>query len=117
MDELENKLGAVLSNPEMMKQIMSLAQNLQAAAPESRQEPEPPAAQNVSAPLDPSVLKKLSGLMGKSGVDPNQRSLLQALRPYLSNQRISKLERAMRAAKMAGMATNLLGSSQLFSGR
>ena len=39
----------------------------------------------------------------------NQKALLQALAPYLSSGRIHKLEKAMRAAKLAGMASSFLG--------
>ena len=56
-------------------------------------------------------------MMGKAGVDREQKALLAALSPYISGSRIHKLEKAMRAAKLAGVATSFLGSSQLFSGR
>ena len=39
----------------------------------------------------------------------HQQALLSALNPYLTRDRISRLERAMRAAKLAGMATAFLG--------
>lgn len=111
MDDLENKLGAIMNDPDMMQKIMSLAQNLNQNSP-------PPKAEKPSNPfpdIDISLLQKLSGFAGKSNIDPNQRNLLQALAPYLNHQRISRLERAMRAAKMAGMATTLL--PQLTQGR
>ena len=100
MDDLENKLGAVLGNPEMMEKIMTFAKSL--GQPEG---PPPQASEPAPAPdIDISTLQKLSSLAGQSSIDQNQRTLLNALRPYLSGRRISKLERAMRAAKMAGMA-------------
>ena len=106
MDELENKLGAILGNPEMMGKIMELAQNLN--QPEVQKNTEPP--KNDAAPdIDLSMLKKLAGFAGQSSVDQNQQMLLKALRPYLSGTRINKLERAMRAAKMAGMAGIFFG--------
>ena len=107
MNDLEQKLNDVLSNPQMMQQIMSLAQNLSPAdtsAPPAAA-PEPPALQGI----DLSMIQKLSGLTGQSNIDKNQRMLLQSLTPYLSQQRISKLEKAMRAAKMANLATGVLG--------
>jgi hypothetical protein len=55
--------------------------------------------------------------MGKAGVDRDQKALLSALSPYISGNRIHKLEKAMRAAKLAGVATTFLGNSSLFSGR
>ena len=103
MDDLESKLGSVLNNPEMMSQIMALVQKLNPSEASAKQEP-------VSAgDIDLSMVQKLSGLAKQSGIDKNQQSLLRALSPYLSRQRIQKLERAMRAAKMASMAGLLTG--------
>ena len=114
MDDFESKLGSILNNPEMMGRIMEMAQSFGAQpAP-----PEPPPVQESPVPeLDFATIQKLSGLVGKAGVDGNQKALLSALAPYVSGNRIGKLERAMRAAKLAGMATTFLGSSALFSGR
>lgn len=112
MDDMEQKLGAVLANPELMQKIMTLAQSLgQPAEPQSQQPPVPE--------VDLGMLQKLTGAARQAGVDPQQRALLAALRPYLSNERIGKLEKAMRAAKLARLASTLLGSGglQLPSGR
>ena len=105
MDDLESKLGAVLNNPEMMSKIMALAQNLSQSEAEPKQESSIPALGEI----DLSMVRKLSGLARQTGIDKNQQSLLQALNPYLSRQRIQKLEKAMRAAKMASMAGFLTG--------
>lgn len=100
MDEMENKLGAILNNPEMMGKIMNLAQSLG-----STQSEEAPNSQPQSFPdIDIGLLQRLSGAARQGGIDQKQKSLLSALSPYVSSRRISKLERAMRAAKMANMA-------------
>ncbi len=104
MEDMEAKLGAILGNPQMMQQIMSIAQNFQS-------EPEPQAPVTDTAPeIDFAMVQKLTSLIGKTGIDPQQRALLQALSPYLSGQRIHKLEKAMRAAKLAGMASVFFGN-------
>ena len=110
MDELENKIGAIMNNPEMMEKIMALAKSMDSSGPEHK-----PDSQSKGAfpDIDFSMLQKLSGLAGQSSIDKNQKNLLQALGPYLSRQRLGKLERAMRAAKMAGMATTLLPNLNL----
>lgn len=108
MGELEEKLASVMNDPAMMQKIMTLAQSLGGSQP-----PYEPAQQKQEAPplpdIDLSMLQKLSGFAGQSGIDKNQQTLLHALTPYISRQRVARLERAMRAAKMAGLATNLLG--------
>ena len=102
MDDMESKLGAIMNDPDMMQKIMSMAQTLNGAQP--KQEPTP----NPFPDIDISLLQKLSGFAGKSNIDANQRNLLQALGPYLNSHRLSRLEKAMRAAKMAAMATTPL---------
>jgi hypothetical protein len=119
MDGMEEKIGTILSNPQLMQQIMSMAQSLNQSAdpppkPQPKQEPSP------SIPdIDPAMIKKLSGLAGQSSVDREQQALLTALSPYLSRERIGKLEKAMRAAKMARLASSLLGQGGIpfLSGR
>lgn len=116
MDDLESKIGSILENPETMQKIMALAQSLNAGQGKDQKQP-PPKQQNESPvnafpDLDLSFIQKLSGLAKQSGIDKNEQSLLAALRPYLSRERINKLEKAMRAAKMARMATTIIGTGR-----
>lgn len=106
MEGLEEQLGSVLSNPEMMQKIMSLAQSLN-NQPQQKQEPAPPASPLPD--IDLSMVQKMAGLARQSGIDHQQQALLKALSPYLSRDRIQKLEKAMRAAKMAKLASVALG--------
>lgn len=109
MSELEEKLASVMNDPAMMQKIMSLAQSLGGSQPQKEQEV-PQKQESAPFPdIDISMLQKLSGFARQSGIDKNQQTLLNALSPYISRHRIVKLERAMRAAKMANFATTLLG--------
>lgn len=110
MDDLQTRMGAILNNPEMMKTISAMAQSLSSAQEES---PPQPQEQPTLPNIDPGMLQRLAGFAGQSNIDNNQKTLLHALGPYLSRERISKLERAMRAASMARMASAFLGSAQL----
>ena len=105
MEDMESKIGAILNNPQMMEQIMALAQNLG-----GEQNAAPP-AQEATPEIDLAMVQKMTSLIGKTGIDSKQRALLQALGPYLSSQRIHKLEKAMRAAKLAGMASVFFGNT------
>ena len=119
MAGLEEQLNAVLSNPQMMQQIMAMAQNFGAPPeppPPQPQQPDPPPPPQLPVNLpviDPGMLQKLSGFIGQEGVDKNQQLLLKALTPYISKHRVIKLEKAMQAAKMAKLATSLFGNSRL----
>ena len=120
MAEMEDKLGSILNNPQMMQQIMSMAQSLSQAAPQEQKKEAPPQEPGLSLPdIDFSAIQKLSGLSSQGGIDKEQQALLHALRPYLSRERVTKLEKAMRAAKMAKFASAFLNSGgiQLLTGR
>lgn len=112
MEGMEEKLGSILNNPQMMQQIMSMASSLNGQQPSQNMSPTP----EPSLPdFDPAILQKIMGLAGQMGIDPNQRALLTALHPYLTDSRVRKLEKAMRAAKLANIASTALNSGILSS--
>ena len=112
MDDMEQKIGAVLNNPELMQKIMNMAQSFGQT---------PAASQEKAGPSEPdlAMIQKLSGLAQSSGIDQEQKALLSALTPYLTRSRIVKLENAMRAAKLARLASAMIGNGglKLHSGR
>lgn len=111
MDDMEAKLGQILGNPEMMAQIMQMAQSL-GTSPNSPPPPEPPSREPPTGP-DPAMISKLAQMANSASVDSDQRNLLLALQPYLTDNRIGKLEKAMRAAKLAGVVSTILGNGIL----
>ncbi len=127
MDDMESKMNAILSDPDMMQKIMSMAQSLGQSSPApDHQESTPTIAKEPQMQLpasfpdiDISMIQRLSGFAKQTGVDKNQQTLLRALGPYLSHERVNKLEKAMRAAKMANLASTFLNSQmfQSFLGR
>ena len=119
MDDLENKLGAILNNPQMMQQIMSMAQAMGGQQRQEPSHPELPKGEETGgeAPvLDLAMVQKLSGLAGKTGIEPREQALLRALGAYLTGERVARLEKAMRAAKMAKLATAVMAQRGLLSG-
>lgn len=108
MDDLQSKLDAMLSDPQTMQKIMGLAQSL-GGPPPSTDTPPAPSIEGLPA-IDPGMLRKLSGLARGGTIDKDQQTLLRALKPYLSRERIGKLEKAMRAARMARMAAGALSA-------
>lgn len=121
MSELDEELNSILSNPQMMQQIMSLAQSMSQSAgqPEQPLKAAQPSDSFGNQAMNLSLLSKLSNIMERGSIDKNQQSLLKALGPYLSREKIQKLERAMYAAKMAGIASEVVKAqgSNPFSGR
>ena len=113
MDEMEDKLGALLNNPQLMQQIMTMAQSM-GAAPRSESSPR----QEHTDGVDMAMLQKLSGIAQNSGIDQREKALLGALNAYLTGDRVIRLEKAMRAAKIAKFATGFLSQQGLLgSGR
>lgn len=106
MSSLEETLSQVLANPQMMQQIMTLAQSLGQQEPPPS--PPPPSPSPPPALPDGATVQKLAGLAGMGSVDKDQQALLRALGPYISRERREKLERAMRAAKVAAAASEML---------
>ena len=130
MSELEEKLEGILGNPQAMAQIMSLAQSLNLGGNQpsdggdgGEQEPAPPAPPSPAPPkpsagtgdglgsllgglssLDPKLLSAAAGLMGQyvnSGSDDQRVALLNALRPFVKEQRYAKLDKAIQIAKLS----------------
>lgn len=116
MAQWEEKLGAILNNPQAMSQIMSIAQSLDSGsaasdAPETPPSPEPQAPGTQSAPqsdagpgleLDPRLMEM--GMRALSAYqDPNndRAALLQALRPFVKEARQSKLDKAIQITRLS----------------
>ena len=106
MADMQTQLNAILGDPEMMQRISALAQSLGQGPPQ-----EPPQEPPTMPEIDIATLQKLSGLAAGSAIAKDQRTLLMALRPYLTQERIAKLEKAMRAATLASMASGILSHS------
>lgn len=113
-NNLEEKVNAILSNPEMMQKIQAMAQSLGASQAQKPENEAPKAPE-----IDFSMLQKLGALAGQTGIDSNQQTLLAALAPYMSQHKVAKLEKAMRAARMAQLASSFLGNGglKMLSGR
>lgn len=110
-NELEKQIGAVLKDPAMMQKLMTMAQSLSQSGQVSSE------SKDTSPDIDLAMAQRLAGLAGQSGIDQQQRSLLSALTPYLSGDRLRKLENAMRAARMTKLATSFLATAKHGNGR
>jgi hypothetical protein len=112
MDELQQQLNGILNDPAAMQKIMSMAQALGGDGPQK--DKEYPATASMPD-IDLGMVQKLTGLASQSNIDKREQALLRALGAYLSKDRIGRLEKAMRAAKMAKLASSTLGKNGLLS--
>lgn len=121
MSELEEKLNALLSDPNSMAQVMQMAQQLSGAMGEQKAAapppppPPPPPVPPASDPggalggLDPKLLGKLLPLAGELGTENSAAmQLLNALRPFLKEEKQGKIQRAARLARLIHVGKKLL---------
>ena len=103
VNELEDRINSLLSDPAQMEKLAGLAQRLMGGTDE------PPAAEPPPVP-DAGLLAKLAASMRAAESEPGrERALLAAMRPYLSAPRQEKMDRALRLARMAKLAQRVLG--------
>lgn len=130
MAEFEEKLNAILGNPEAMGQIMNIAKALTTGSGEASAPASPPSetveAQYVpvedggdtapsqpppiSAPdplsalgeLDPRLIQTAMRLFSEySSTDDRKIALLSALKPFLKEERFAKVDKAVQIAKLS----------------
>lgn len=115
MEDMKQAIEGVLNNPEMMQQIMGMAQAFGMAPGEASSQEQASPAQPSPSP-DLSGMTMLSGLLGKANIDSDQQNLLKALTPYMSSGRLAKLKKAMEAAKLAELAETVMGTARKAGG-
>ena len=98
MDGLEDKLNAILSDPDAMSRIAEMAKSLTGGgAKDERPEPD-------GGSEEPIVRRAMKLLRGKA-LNGDETALLNALRPFLSSDRQRKLDRALKLARLASLAS------------
>lgn len=133
MGEFEEKLNQILSSPQAMDQIMSLANSIagapgqQSAAPSappvSGPEPGPPPSAAAASPaaglgsllsgLDAGAMGKIMELLSVYRQQEDEKAqLLTALRPFLRPERQSKLDQALQITRLSRVIRAALGMVQ-----
>ena len=120
MSDLEEKLNAILSDSNAMGQIMNLARTL-GAGPATTSSDSPPTAfeenQPISSPIsstssiDPNILNiALKALDAYNSEDDRRANLLNALRPFVRQERYAKLDHAIQISKITRTVRIVLDS-------
>lgn len=116
MDDVNEKLNALLSDPGSMAQIMQLAQQLSGSmggdtaqpAATSPAAPPPPPPSPLGG-LDPQTIARYLPLLQELTRDTSQTTqLLYALRPFLKDGKQDKVERAARLARLITIGKRFL---------
>ena len=108
MSEWEDQINSILSDPEQMSRIQDLANSLMnggSAAAEADAAGNTPDLSRLAESLlggssaDSALLGRLGRLLHSAQADKGrEQALLEAMKPYLSEKRRSKMDRAMRLA-------------------
>ena len=125
MSELEDKIYEVLGDPEQMAQITRLAQSLMGSAGgatdaasagmENAKSSAKPAAMPdlASLGIDADMLSRITRLISSgSAQNADEQALLNAMRPYLSEKRRGKMDKAMKLARLARIARLAIGEME-----
>lgn len=114
MADWQEQLNTILSDPDAMAQIAALAQSIGGGAPEQAQQ-----GASADAAPDAELLGRLAPLMGqlRSSGSGEAAALLRALRPYLSEKRRDKVERAAQLARLIHLGKAFLLSAEREDGR
>ena len=113
MDGLEEKLGALLSDPGTMGQIQALAEALSGSlpGPNGRMDRPEGASGGGSGPLplmDGRFTELLGRVMASYAAPSEAAKLAAALKPWLRPERAERLDKALRTARLISAARQVL---------
>jgi len=115
MADWQEQLNTILSDPGAMAQIVSLAQSIGGQPTEAEDKTQkqnaggvPPEA--APAGFDPELLRRFAPVLRQlDRPESNETALfLQALRPFLSEKRRGKVERAAQLARLVHLGKTFL---------
>ena len=115
MDNMNDMLSSVLGDPESLRQIQELADMLKDETGDSSQDNNTDAASenDSSDGFDPAMLMSIMGAVSAAGGDDKNRSLILALKPYLSSERQARADKAVKFLKMYAVFNELKKSGML----
>lgn len=110
MDDLSEKLQSLLSDPESMQNLAELAAMLQGGGGEASAE-DPPQADSTDADggngFDFSKLLLVGEIFSQMQEKDDETQLLLALKPYLSEQRSKRVDRAVKLLRLYSVFLSL----------
>lgn len=110
MGELEDRINSVLGDPSQMERITQLARSLMGG--DSAGEGEAPESTAAFPDFDPALLGRISRMMNAdAGKGSDRQALLEAMKPYLSEKRRRKMDKALKLARIARIARLAMGEN------
>ena len=112
MADWQEQLNTILSDPDAMTRIAALAQSLGGAGGE---EPKPEQKKEPEGAFDAEALGRIARQLNRSE-SGEAAAFLRALRPYLSEKRRDKVERAAQLARLIHLGKTFLLSQEREAG-
>jgi len=111
VSELDDKINSILNNPEEMGKIVQMAASIMNGMnggdeknTANSDNPDPGSALASLGGIDPAMLSSISRLISRAQNSFNKHELLEAMKPYLSEKRREKIDKAIQVARMAKVA-------------
>lgn len=101
IDEIGEKLDALLNDPKQFGKIAQLASSILG---DGGGQQAPPSAPEPELDVDMGQLRRMMSALRGGGHDSANRHLLEAMKPYLAEKRRRKIDRAMKLARLASLA-------------
>ena len=101
-EDLQGALSELLSSPEELQKLMSLAQSLSGGFSGERNAPDETVSQSSQdAETARTVMRLLRSLQADEG---EKEALIRAMKPFLRSERAEALDRAVRVTRFARAA-------------
>ena len=99
MDDISQKLSAILNDPEGMEKIKTLAENMLGGSEPQKQE-----GPLDDLGIDMITLTKMVNMLKNKREESDRIKLLLALRPHLSEEKQQKVDTAVKILKLLDIA-------------
>ncbi len=113
MDDLSQKINEILADPSMMEQIKSLGSMMGMSGnteqPAKTIQPQQPSMPGLSPEMMGAVMK-FAPLMSSMNKEDDSTRLLNALRPFLSEKRQSRLDSSIKLLRFMKIIPMLKGT-------
>lgn len=102
MDDISEKLADLLNDPDSLKKVREMAENILGNNQKNDSPPKSDLGSLFGDDIDPAQIGKIISVMSrlKSDRDDNRTKLLLALKPHLSTPRQEKVDTAIKLLKL-----------------
>ena len=112
MSDIQDKINKILNDPEALKQVQSLGAQLGLSGAQAVKQPSPEPPKEEGGDVM-NALARFAPVVSGLSADDDVSRLLSALRPFLSEEKREKLDKAQRLMKLVRIIP-LIKDSGLF---